>query len=60
MKVYTEADKKYIMSKVKDIRFDAIPDLQVFYIDYGISKGMQYGMDYAKEHNIPFETRTIL
>ena len=37
-----------------------VADLQVFYVDYGISKGMQYGMDYAKENNIPFEKRRIL
>jgi len=37
-----------------------VAELQVFYIDYGISKGMKYGMDYAKEHNIPFEIRKIL
>ena len=37
-----------------------VADLQVFYVDYGISKGMQYGMQYAKEHNIPFEIRNIL
>lgn len=42
------------------LKWKEVADLQVFYIDYGISKGMQYGMDYAKEHNIPFETRTIL
>lgn len=42
------------------LEWKKVADLQVFYIDYGISKGMQYGMDYAKEHNIPFETRNIL
>lgn len=42
------------------LKWKEVADLQVFYIDYGISKGMQYGMDYAKEHNIPFETQTIL
>lgn len=42
------------------LKWKEVADLQVFYIDYGISKGMQYGMDYAKEHNIPFETRKIL
>lgn len=26
-----------------------VADLQVFYVDYGISKGMQYAMDYAKK-----------
>lgn len=42
------------------LKWKEVADLQVFYIDYGISKGMQYGMDYAKEYNIPFETRKIL
>ena len=42
------------------LEWKKVADLQVFYIDYGISKGMQYGMDYAKEHNVPFETRKIL
>jgi hypothetical protein len=42
------------------LKWKEVADLQVFYVDYGISRGMQYGMDYAKEHNIPFETRTIL
>lgn len=37
-----------------------VADLQVFYVDYGVSKGMQYGMDFAKENNIPFDIRTIL
>lgn len=35
-------------------------DLHVFYIDYGVSKGMEYGMNYATENNIPFEMRSIL
>jgi len=42
------------------LKWKEVADLQVFYVDYGISKGMQYGMDYAKEHNIPFEIRKIL
>lgn len=41
------------------LKWKEVADLQVFYIDYGISNGMQYGMDYAKEHNIPFETRKL-
>ena len=36
-----------------------VADLHVFYIDYGISKGMQYGMDYATKNKIPFETRKL-
>lgn len=42
------------------LAWKAVAELQVFYVDYGISKGMQYGMDYAKEHGIPYELRTIL
>ncbi len=37
-----------------------VADLQVFYVDYGISKGMQYAMDYAKKNNTPVEIRKIL
>jgi len=40
---------------IAGLAWKKVADLQVFYVDYGISKGMQYGMDYAKEHNIPFE-----
>ncbi len=36
-----------------------VAELHVFYIDYGISKGMQYGMDYATENKIPFEMRKL-
>lgn len=36
-----------------------VADLHVFYIDYGISKGMQYAMDYNTENNIPFEIRKL-
>ncbi len=42
------------------LEWKKVADLQVFYTDYGISKGIQYGMDYAKEHNIHFEIRNIL
>lgn len=42
------------------LKWKEVADLQVFYIDYGISNGMEYGMNYAKEHNIPFELRKIL
>ena len=37
-----------------------VADKQVFYIDYGMSRGMEYGLEYAKEHNIPYEMRKIL
>lgn len=36
-----------------------VADKQVFYIDYGMSQGMLYAMEFAKEHNIPFELRKI-
>lgn len=36
-----------------------VADKQVFYIDYGMSSGMEYGLAYAKDHNIPFEMRKI-
>jgi hypothetical protein len=42
------------------LKWKEVADLQVFYVDYGLSKGMEYGMAYAKEHNIPFEIRKIL
>jgi len=35
MKAYTEADKKYIMSKVTGIRWEAMPEsLKQFWINY--------------------------
>jgi hypothetical protein len=37
-----------------------VADLHVFYIDRGISKGMQYAMDYVTKNKIPFEIREIL
>ena len=36
-----------------------VADLHVFYIDFGISAGMQYGIDYATKNNIQVEYRTI-
>ena len=42
------------------LEWKKVADLQVFYIDYGISKGMLYGMEHAKENKIPIETRKIL
>ena len=36
-----------------------VADLHVFYIDRGISKGMQYGMDFATKNKIPLEMRKI-
>jgi hypothetical protein len=36
-----------------------VTDLHVFYIDYGISRGMQYALDYAKSQDVEVEYRTI-
>ena len=37
-----------------------VADCHVFYIDYGISTGMQYAIDYATKNNIEIEYRKIL
>ena len=42
------------------LKWKELADKQVFYIDYGMSTGMEYGLNYAKEHNVPFEIRKIL
>lgn len=36
-----------------------VADLHVFYVDLGISRGMEYGMDFVTENKIPFEIRRI-
>lgn len=36
-----------------------VADKHVFYVDYGMSKGMHYAMDFASKHNIPIEVRRI-
>ena len=36
-----------------------VADLHVFYIDFGISEGMKYASDYAKDQNIEIEYRTL-
>jgi len=36
-----------------------VADLQVFYIDFGMSTGMKYAEKYAKEYNINVEYRTL-
>jgi len=36
-----------------------IADKQVFYIDYGMSKGMEYALEYAVKNNIEIEFREI-
>lgn len=37
-----------------------VADKQVFYIDYGYSKGMLYAKDFATKNNIKIEERRIL
>lgn len=37
-----------------------VADLHVFYVDYGMSRGMEYAMKYATENHIPVEIRKIL
>jgi hypothetical protein len=37
-----------------------VADLQVFYIDYGYSMGMEYAKEFATKNNIPIEERKIL
>ena len=36
-----------------------VAEKHVFYIDFGMSKGMEYGLKYATENDIPVEMRTI-
>ena len=36
-----------------------VADLHVFYIDFGISGGMQYAIKYATENKIPIEYRKL-
>jgi len=42
------------------LAWKSVADKHVFYVDYGMSKGMQYAEKYATENNIPIEYRTIL
>jgi hypothetical protein len=37
-----------------------VAECSVVYVDYGVSKGMQYGIDAAHKNNIPVIFRTIL
>lgn len=41
------------------LAWKTVADKQVFYVDYGMSSGMEYGLKYAEEHNIPTEIRRI-
>lgn len=36
-----------------------VADAHVFYVDLGISKGMQFAIDYATENDVKIEYRTI-
>ena len=36
-----------------------VAEYQVFYTDLGWSRGMNYGRDYALDHNLKFEERQI-
>lgn len=36
-----------------------VTDLHVFYVDYGMSSGMNFALEYAKSENIKTEYRTI-
>lgn len=37
-----------------------VAEKQVFYIDYGYSRGMEYAKEYATKNNITIEERKIL
>jgi hypothetical protein len=45
------------LEQIKVLRERA--DKVIFYTDYGMSSGMQHGLDHCKERNIPYEMRTI-
>jgi len=42
------------------LAWKCVAEKHVFYIDYGYSLGMKYALEYAKEHQIETEERTIL
>ena len=42
------------------LAWKSVADRHVFYIDYGISSGMKYALNYAIENNIKIEFRKIL
>jgi hypothetical protein len=41
------------------LAFKSICPKSVFYTDFGISRGMQYALDYCKEHGKEWEMRTL-
>ena len=42
------------------LAWKSVADMHVFYIDYGMSKGMEYAKQYATNNNIKIEERKIL
>jgi hypothetical protein len=45
---------------IKDrLAWASVADLHVFYIDFGLSKGMETALKYAMENNIAYELREI-
>lgn len=36
-----------------------VAEKHVFYLDYGMSKGMEYGLEYLTKNNIPVEKRYL-
>ena len=42
------------------LAWKAVAEKHVFYVDYGMSKGMRYAKRKAKENDIPIEFRYIL
>lgn len=38
----------------------AVAEMTVFYVDYGWSTGMNYGLEHCKKHDLPYEERRIL
>jgi len=49
-----------IMGIDAGLAWKCVAEKHVFYIDYGYSSGMKYALEYAKEHQIETEERTIL
>ena len=41
------------------LAWKSVADKHVFYIDYGISRGMEYGMQYATDRNIKIVMRHL-
>lgn len=41
------------------LAWKVVAEKHVFYVDYGMSKGMEYAMEAAKQNGIPIEIRTI-